>query len=642
MPYGNKELHFGHIGGIFVHADIFARFLRDRIGQDNVIFVSGTDCYGSPIFEHHRRMVEDDGHEGSLLEFVKHNHDKQVETLASYDIAIDLFAASALGRASEVHAEMSRSVFETLRQNGHLQKLVSQQFFDVERGVLLNGRQVVGKCPIQGCSSERGYADECSLGHQYMPRDLLFPKSTLTGRRPELRDVTNWCVRLPAMHEALTAWLDGVAEGDAPRTYMLTSIREFLREPVVHVVKKHLEALEAIRPEMPPHELSDGQRKSVTLSFETLEQRDLACELMARAGLQYRSGKTLVPFRLSGNSAWGVPVPEVDGLDGLTFWVWPESLWAPISFTATYLESLGQPLEAWRDWWCSHDAKVYQFIGEDNVYFYGPAEMAMFMGLEGETADPNPADGKLQLPELVVNRHLLFLSKKASSSGKVKPPMAQELLEFYTPDELRAHFFHLSLGAKNTSFRPKPLDPSAQERAADPVRAEGKLFTNVLNRLARSCFYACQKHTEGQIPVGEVSPEIVARCEEAILTIERCMYEKTFNKAFDEADQFMRWANKYWHGEMGDRSRVLEPSHVAQVLVNAFHLLRIATVLVHPIAPKGCDTIRNQLQLDERFWSWDHIFEPVYFFMDDPQTHRPKFLEPRSDFFEKHASQLRS
>lgn len=51
MPYGNKTLHFGHVGGVFVFADVYARFLRDRIGKENVIFVSGTDCYGSPIAE---------------------------------------------------------------------------------------------------------------------------------------------------------------------------------------------------------------------------------------------------------------------------------------------------------------------------------------------------------------------------------------------------------------------------------------------------------------------------------------------------------------------------------------------------------------------------------------------------------------
>ena len=48
MPYGNKGLHFGHVGGVFVPADFYARFLRDRLGRENVIFVSGTDCYGSP------------------------------------------------------------------------------------------------------------------------------------------------------------------------------------------------------------------------------------------------------------------------------------------------------------------------------------------------------------------------------------------------------------------------------------------------------------------------------------------------------------------------------------------------------------------------------------------------------------------
>ena len=73
MPYGNKSLHFGHIGGVFVQADVFARFLRDRLGRDNVIFVSGTDCYGSPIVEHHRKLVANQGDTRSLEEFVRDN-----------------------------------------------------------------------------------------------------------------------------------------------------------------------------------------------------------------------------------------------------------------------------------------------------------------------------------------------------------------------------------------------------------------------------------------------------------------------------------------------------------------------------------------------------------------------------------------
>ena len=69
MPYGNKTLHFGHVGGMFVHADVFARFLRDRIGKENVIFVSGTDCYGSPIAEGYRKKCEA-GFTGTIQEYV--------------------------------------------------------------------------------------------------------------------------------------------------------------------------------------------------------------------------------------------------------------------------------------------------------------------------------------------------------------------------------------------------------------------------------------------------------------------------------------------------------------------------------------------------------------------------------------------
>ena len=184
MPYGNKELHFGHVGGVFVHADTYARFLRDRIGKDNVIFVSGTDCYGSPILESYRKLEKNDSI--TIQDYVRSNHIKQKEALDDYEISLDLFAASALDKAADVHNEISATIFKKLYEKGALKKLKNSQFYDPEFKVLLNGRQVVGKCPIQGCSSEKAYADECSLGHQYMPCDLIDPVSTLSGLKPEV------------------------------------------------------------------------------------------------------------------------------------------------------------------------------------------------------------------------------------------------------------------------------------------------------------------------------------------------------------------------------------------------------------------------------------------------------------------------
>src|SRR4030042_917346 len=110
MPFGNKSLHFGHIGAVFIQADIFSRFLRDRIGKQNVIFQSGTDCYGSPIVEQYERMKAEGGFAGTIQAFVQSNPEKQKETLGRYQVALDLFAASSFGRCGEIHAAYSAAV----------------------------------------------------------------------------------------------------------------------------------------------------------------------------------------------------------------------------------------------------------------------------------------------------------------------------------------------------------------------------------------------------------------------------------------------------------------------------------------------------------------------------------------------------
>ena len=83
-----------------------------------------------------------------------------------------------------------------------------------------------------------------------------------------------------------------------------------------------------------------------------------------------------------------------------------------------------------------------------------------------------------------------------------------------------------------------------------------------------------------------------------------------------------------------------EPEFHSQIVIDAFHKLRTATVLMHSIAPEGTEMILEYLNLDEEFWNWDRIFHTIYDFMDNPQEHSLKFLEPRVDFFKKHPSQL--
>ena len=642
MPYGNKELHFGHIGGVFIYADIYTRFLRDRIGQNNVMFVSGTDGYGSPIVESYEKLVASNQFSGSIEDFVAENHKRQKEMLDAYQISIE-YAASSFGNSAKIHQQISAELFKKLHSLGHLKKITTQQFYDGEKETFLNGRQVVGRCPILNCPSEKAYADECSLGHQYMPHELEHPKSTVTGKAPEMREVTNWFLDLVKFRDHLYKWSESLHNGTKSRMYYVKTIREFLEPPIIHIKRDLLEDLEAIEGKLPSYQLHDTQAKSVRLEFDSLNEREQACAILTQNSIRYRTGKTLVPFRLTGNIEWGLPIPALEGLDKLTWWCWPESLIAPISFTAAALEQQGKPIEAWRDWWHDADSNIYQFIGEDNVYFYGIAQPAMFMGLQANDLDKvsiKPATGEMQTSQLVVNNHLLFLNTKASSSSKVKPPLARELLDFYTSDQLRTHFFSLGLGIRSVGFKPKPFNPKATEKEGDPVLKEGNLLCNVFNRSIRSCFYTAQKYFENKAPYGELTQPVREAAQDVILTFERLMFDQEFHLAIALVDKYIRSISKYWthHSREADKSDNQDLRQ--QTLIDTFHMVRVATVLMHPIAPEGTEKVREYLQLGDEFWSWDQIFEPIYTFMKDPQNHELKFLEPRVDFFAKHPSQL--
>jgi len=640
MPYGNKELHFGHIGGVFIHADVFARFLRDRIGKENVIFVSGTDCYGSPILESYRKQTEEGNVTETIEDYVYKNHLKQKESLDNYEISLNLYGTSALGLTGKIHQEVSNEVFLSLYEKGFLQKLSTPQFYDPEFKVLLNGRQVVGQCPIQGCASEIGYADECSLGHQYMPSELINPKSTLSGKTPEVVDVTNWYFKLEDFGDLLKKRVDYLRKNSNTRKYLLSATEEFLKKPVIYVKKSQSELFEEVKDSLPAYELIDDNNKaSITLIFATLAHRDAAREVLTKRGIYYRTGKTLVPFRLTGNIKWGVKAPEIEGQKELTFWVWPESLWAPISFTKAFLKESGKDMEEWKNWWCSTESQVYQFIGEDNIYFYGVAEMAMFMTLQKEDPKIIPAEGELILPHLIANNHVLFMDKKASSSSSIKPPMAKDLLQYYTPEQLRMHFLSLGLDTKSVSFQPKVYMENKTEEQ-DAVVKEGNLLTNVFNRMIRSCFYTAQKYYDSKIPEGSVSDTIKVMAKETILAFERHMYKHEFHRLTYVLDTYIRDMNKYWVNNIRIADSKDEEVLRRQVLIDTLHAVRTITALLHPIAPTGCEMIRDYLGLTETIWSWDHIFETIEELLQGEKNHQLKFLEPRIDFFKRHDSQF--
>ena len=620
MPYGNKDLHLGHVGGGFIHSDIYARFLRDRIGAENVIYVSGADCYGSGTEVKYQEALNN-GFVGSIRDFNAEKHKRQKEELDAYGISLDIYAASALPPAVDNHHKLSAELFESWYENGYLRQEEVEQFYDDEKQIILNGRQVEGKCPFLGCKAETAYADECALGHQYSPRELINPKSVLSGKTPTLRPVKNWYFDLERFGEELKKRQEKLREEKISRRFLLSNIDDFLKDPSILIHNlTDFDNLRQACEKMPAHEAEVSEKKkSAVLTFKVLKDREKACEILREHSIRFRTDTTLVPFRLTGDIKWGIPVPEKDGVKDQTMWVWPESLWAPISFVMTVLELNNQPVSDWIKWWFDSDARVYQFIGEDNIYFYSVAGMGLFMAMN-EIAKRDVQDN---LPVVIPNRHVFYGGSKASTSGAIKPPGAKELLDYYTVEQLRMHFAHMALYSNSISFAPKAI---LGGEGFDPTLAEGNLLTNIYNRLVRSCFYTVQKHFDSKLPEAKISEEVRQAADTMINDYEWAMYRFEFAKVIDKLDVYLRNANKAWSAQIKDETKL------AQTLVDAFHVVRVAAALLHPFVPEGTERVREYLGVDERIWDWSCFKEPLEYNL--------KQLEPKVDFFHKHPSQI--
>ena len=222
-----------------------------------------------------------------------------------------------------MHEQVTDEILHRLKNAGVLNKRSTLQFYDTQAGQFLNGRQVVGHCPIQGCKSEKAYADECDLGHQFEPEELIAPISQLTGTTPELRPVENLYFDLPAYLDYLKQHVEELECDGVTRSVVTKTMEEWLLPPVLYIQNKFREAFDAIEAELPAHtvEEPEGNKSSFTVVFPSWQERDEAHAVLAKGGVRFRSGKALVPFRITGNIDWGVPVDDSCGCRGLTCWV---------------------------------------------------------------------------------------------------------------------------------------------------------------------------------------------------------------------------------------------------------------------------------------------------------------------------------
>ena len=202
LPYANGPLHLGHLAGVYISADIYARFLRSN--NEDVAFICGSDEHGAAITLRAKK-------EGKTpKEIVDVYHQSNKEVFEQLGISFDYYDRTS----AEHHHKTAQELFLELEKKGAFIKKESEQYYDKEFHQFLADRYITGGCPK--CGAEDAYGDQCEkCGSALSPTELINPVSTLSGKTPELKKTTHWYLPLDRHEKWLGEWMQkGVYKGE--------------------------------------------------------------------------------------------------------------------------------------------------------------------------------------------------------------------------------------------------------------------------------------------------------------------------------------------------------------------------------------------------------------------------------------------
>ena len=195
LPYANGGVHIGHLAGVYVPADIYARYLRLK-GRE-VMYVCGSDEHGVPVTIRARK-------EGiTTQEVVDRYHSLIKDSFERFGISFDVYSRTT----SDIHNKFASDFFRKLYDDGKLQEITEEQFCDEVTGEFLTDRNIVGECPH--CHAQGAYGDQCEkCGRTLSPEELINPTNKNNpGHGLTKRATKNWYLPLGEYQQWLKEWI---------------------------------------------------------------------------------------------------------------------------------------------------------------------------------------------------------------------------------------------------------------------------------------------------------------------------------------------------------------------------------------------------------------------------------------------------
>lgn len=591
MPYANGPLHLGHLAGAHLPADIYARYLGMAIGRDNVMFVCGTDEHGSTSEVAALQTGV------ATRQFVDEIHDRQKVTLDRYFIGLDTYSGTSRPECFPVHCRMSQMFLNRLHENGLLKKRSSRQWFDPKMGRFLPDRFVRGRCPNPKCGYEQAYSDECDrCGHQHEPTDLIEPRSAISDATPEMRDTVHWWLDMWSVSETLRIWIQG-----KQKTWRSSVLADVLEKvlPALRFAGEHEPSYKEHKTELPKHKSKYAPGKQVVLQFGSKSELETGRVKLETLGIPSVLADDWAHRSITRDIAWGIPLPDLDPeLRDKTLYVWPDSLIAPISFTQVALEQKGLDPQRYKDFWCDPEARIVQFLGQDNVFFYVLMQGAMWIGTQ---ADPHrlPIAGEWQLTDVVGSCHLMVSGEKMSKS-RGNFFTGDQLLDErgYSADQIRYYLALLGLSEKPSDFDFVKLDD------------RNRFLAGPMNAAFERPISAAHSKFEGRVPSGELIGQVVPDTVRIVQRYVKAMERADFPNLLFEIENYARSINSLFtqfkphddrHPEEGRRN----------ALYSAFYVLKNLMIMLYPFVPDTMTRLRESLRLPPEVFSLDELGVPI-------------------------------
>lgn len=194
LPYTNGPIHIGHLAGVYVPADIYARYLR--LTGNDVLLIGGSDEHGVPI------SIKAKNEGVSPQELVDKYHTNIKKSFEDFGISFDNYSRTS----APIHHETASEFFKTLNSKDAFIEETTKQLYDEQANQFLADRFVTGTCPK--CGSEEAYGDQCEkCGTSLNAVDLIHPKSVLTGNVPTLKETKHWFLPLDQYEAFLREWI---------------------------------------------------------------------------------------------------------------------------------------------------------------------------------------------------------------------------------------------------------------------------------------------------------------------------------------------------------------------------------------------------------------------------------------------------